>query len=77
MEAVVAAGWFGVVEDLLDVSKIEQGGMQFQFSDTDIRPLIKSITDELSVAATNKGLTLNLQIPDQGDFKVSADELKL
>lgn len=48
-----------VVEDLLNVTKIEQGGMQYVFKSTDIEKIIKDLVQELSITASKKGLSLS------------------
>ena len=65
-----------IVEDLLDVTKIEQGGMQYLFDDLDLVKIAKSITDEYQMAAKNKGLTLVYE-GDSDPAIVSADSVKM
>jgi signal transduction histidine kinase len=66
-----------VVEDLLDVSKIEQGGMKYEMSSIDIKKLAKDIADELKVTAKNKGLQLDFEEKDLGGYVVKADPVKI
>jgi signal transduction histidine kinase len=66
-----------VVEDLLDVSKIEQGGMKYEMSSIDIKKLAKDIADELKVTAKNKGLQLDFEEKDLGGYVVKADPIKI
>ncbi len=47
-----------IVEDLLDVSKMEQGGMQFEMADVDLVGLLKGLTNELQVSAKSRNLEL-------------------
>src|SRR3989338_538684 len=49
-----------LVEDLLNVSRIEQKRMQYDFEATDIVDLMASVIDELAPNAKAKGLTLDL-----------------
>lgn len=48
-----------VVEDLLNVSKIEQGGLKYEMSAFDISTTAESIAKDLKVTAEKKGLQLN------------------
>ncbi|MDD5032069.1 MAG: HAMP domain-containing sensor histidine kinase [Patescibacteria group bacterium] len=50
-----------LVEDLLNVSRIEQGRLKIEASAQDVNPLIKEIIAELSVQAKAKNLELKYQ----------------
>ena len=65
-----------VIEDLLSVSKIEQGGMQYEFSEIDLTHLAKDLVAELSITAKNKGLELTCEC-DTPTYSVMADPVKL
>lgn len=47
-----------LVEDLLDVSRIEQGRIQIEAKPLVVTPIIQSVVDELSVTANEKNLKL-------------------
>ncbi len=47
-----------IVEDLLSVTKIEQGGMQYEFTGIDLAKIAKTLVDEQSINAKNRGLEL-------------------
>ncbi|MBP6856522.1 MAG: hypothetical protein KBC42_00685 [Candidatus Pacebacteria bacterium] len=47
-----------IVEDLLDVSKMEQGGMKFEMADVDLVGILKGLTNELQVSAKSRNLDL-------------------
>ncbi|MDQ5928832.1 MAG: sensor signal transduction histidine kinase, partial [Bacteroidota bacterium] len=47
-----------IVEDLLSVTKIEQGGMQYEFTGIDLAKVAKMLVEEQSVNAKNRGLEL-------------------
>lgn len=66
-----------VVEDLLDVSKIEQGGMKYEMSAVDMKKLAKDIADELKISAKNKGLELSFEEKDLGTYVAKADPVKI
>lgn len=62
-----------VVEDLLNVSKIEQGGMVFEFAQVDIEKLVKDIADDLSISAEKKGLKLSFETDKKENYIAKAD----
>ncbi len=66
-----------VVEDLLDVSKIEQGGMRFEFTPVDLAKMAETVVKELNVTATAKGLALTFEKTFEGEIFVSADNVKI
>lgn len=72
-----AQGLINVVEDLLNVSKIEQGGMKYEFSATDLNKLVKQLVGEMCIPAENKNLDFTSDIPEGDQFVVFADGVKL
>ena len=72
-----AQGLVNVVEDLLNISKIEQGGMQYEFMATDVANIVKSLYNEMKIPAESKHLKFTLDVPDNDVFMVSADPTKL
>jgi len=66
-----------VVEDLLNVSKIEQGGMKYEMVKFDFGNLVKKTTTDLSITAEKKGLKLTCEISDNYKYFVNGDEEKL
>ena len=71
-----------VVNDYLDVSRIEQGRMHFDFSDLDIRDLLNECVSELTPSFNKKGLTCVNNIPvrngsDDIEYLVRVDRSKL
>lgn len=66
-----------MVEDFLNVSKIEQGGMQYVFAPTSLAKLVSDLFAEMKITAQNKGLDFTLTM-DTGDaFTIDADAGKL
>lgn len=49
------------VNDLLDVSRIERGKMQYSFEKADIFEIVSSVVEEFQLAAKKKGLILKLK----------------
>lgn len=66
-----------VVDDLLSVSKIEQGGMKYEMIAFDIITLINEIVDNISINAKQKGLDLNLSYIPNDKYFVIADKEKI
>jgi signal transduction histidine kinase len=66
-----------VVEDLLNVSKIEQGGMKYVMSTFDFGDLVKNVSKELSISAEKKGLKLICSIADNVVYNINGDKDKL
>lgn len=66
-----------IVEDLLNVSKIEQGGMVFNMQDgVDFSALIKDVFGLVEVTAKQRNLGFELDIKE-GDYKVTMDQEKM
>lgn len=72
-----AQGLVGVVEDLLNVSKIEQGGMKYEMTATNLAPIVQTLYQEMKIAAQEKGLSLEIDIPSNEQFIVRADPVKI
>lgn len=66
-----------VVEDLLNVSKIEAGGMKYEMIKFDFSDLVISVVKELSITAEKKGLKLISNIKNDTKYFVKGDKEKL
>lgn len=62
----------GIINDLLDISKIEAGKMDYKFGITTIDDTVKAVQTSLQGLATDKNISLNLDIQDNG-AKIFAD----
>ena len=66
-----------LVEDLLNVSRIEAGRMEFDFQLFQAEDIIQEVVDTLALSAKNKGLYLNYQKPGTPLQKIKMDGGKI
>jgi len=66
-----------IIEDFLNISRIEQGRMQYEFSSVDLEGLVQGIIKELGVPIKNAGLTLEYKREEKGPFIITADSGKM
>jgi len=66
-----------VVEDLLNVSKIEQGGMKYDMAKFDFGELVSKTAEELSITAEKKGLKFSYNINSSHSYFTKGDKEKL
>ncbi len=66
-----------IVEDYLNISQIEQGRMQYNFSTFDVVGLIKNIMSDVKNSVDRAGLTLDLTYPENVEYTISADKGKI
>ncbi len=66
----------GIINDLLDLSKIEAGKMDYHFKNMNVNSVIEYVKSTLSVLAKDKGLTLITE-EDENLPEISADSQRL
>jgi signal transduction histidine kinase len=66
-----------LIEDLLNVSRIERGKMEFLFESTDVEELARITFEQLQPMAKEKGLELTYKKPLQKPPLIMADKEKL
>ncbi len=66
-----------LVEDLLNVSRIEQGRLKVDLAPTRIEDVIRQVMEELETNAKNKGLTFEFKQPENPLPKIEADPDRL
>ena len=66
-----------VVEDLLNVSKIEAGGMKYEMAPFDIEKAASDLSTDLSITAQKKGLYLNFITDKKAPYTVNGDMEKI
>jgi signal transduction histidine kinase len=65
-----------VVEDFLDISRIEQGKMKYNFAKIDFGELVKNVTEELKPTIAKTKLTFSFDVIGD-NFTVNADKEKI
>jgi signal transduction histidine kinase len=65
-----------IIEDFLNVTRIELGTMHYDMSDFDLRDMVARSVEEFKQVATKKGLSLTLQAND-APFIVTGDSGKI
>lgn len=66
-----------IVNDFLNISRIEQGRMVYEKSVFDIVEMVKEVADELKPNIKDAGLDLKVNIPDNLFMRVNGDRNKL
>jgi len=65
-----------LINDVLDISKIEAGQLQLAYEDVDVRQVIEKVVQTTRPLAENKGIGLDFRIID-GDTGIKADYRRL
>lgn len=65
------------VNDFLNVSRIEQGKMEYRIIQSDLESLVKNAAEELQVSAKSKGLDLSYVSDGTGPYMVNMDTSKI
>lgn len=66
-----------MVEDFLNISRIEQGRMKYEMSQMELSILVKEIIDELKPTVEKAGLSLTFSTDKQPPYFVKADKTKI
>jgi signal transduction histidine kinase len=66
-----------IVGDFLDVSRIEQGRMKYDFKDFDIKELAKQVVTELKPNVEKRGLKLLYSCDENLDYHIFGDQGKI
>jgi len=72
-----AQGLSSLVEDLLNISKIEQGGMKYEMMSTELGPIVESLYNDMKIPASNKGLEFTLDIAQESNLVATVDPMKM
>lgn len=66
-----------LVENLLNISRIESGRLQFNYQDTDLNKMVESVMEELEANAKKKGLILQYKSPAKPVSVLKLDDEKI
>ena len=66
-----------LLTEILDLAKVEAGAMPIRMAPVQLRPLMQGIRELFAVTAVEKGLALQLDLPDTLPDWVMADDLRL
>lgn len=66
-----------MIEDFLNISRIEKGEITYNFKKIDIKKLIKDINEEFSASIEGLKIPIHIYIDENKNFYAIADELKL
>lgn len=69
-------GLVKIVNDFLDISRIEQGRMKYDMADFDVKELAQEVVEELKPNIENKGLQVEFSSKNTG-FMVFGDKMKI
>jgi signal transduction histidine kinase len=66
-----------VVGDYLDISRIEQGRMKYDFSDFDLKVLVETVINEMTPTVKLASLDISFDVKLEADHMVHADQGKI
>ena len=66
-----------VIEDFLNITRIELGTMKYDQSEVDFKALVESVAKELRINVEKKGLQFSFEADEAGDYKLIGDSGKL
>jgi two-component system, sensor histidine kinase len=66
-----------IVNDILDYNKIEAGKISFENIEMDVYSLSKNIVQSLQISASDKGISLRIEIDEKLDIPVFGDPTRL
>lgn len=66
-----------LVEDLLNISRIESGRVQFNFIEAQIEPIVADLVDMFSIMAKDRGLYVKIKLPKKSLPKLKLDVNKI
>ena len=66
-----------LVENLLSISRIESGRMEYQKKLFRLEDMLKELVDNFTIIAMNKGLKLEMELPKDPLPEIMADQIKI
>ena len=72
-----ALNLLGIINDILDLSKVEAGKMELINSDYYVQILVQDTVNMIKVAAAQKGLKVNVDVAQDIPYKLNGDEVRI
>jgi signal transduction histidine kinase len=66
-----------LIDDILDLSRLDLGTMKFVFEKIDVKEIFKNVVKELYLLAAKKGLTLKAGVSNNVPDQITADRSRL
>ncbi|MEA1953923.1 MAG: ATP-binding protein [Campylobacterota bacterium] len=66
-----------IINDILDISKVEAGKLSIEYLPTDIRVIIQELNNVFSYKAKLKGLSLNIKVDENVPTTLILDEIRV
>jgi signal transduction histidine kinase/CheY-like chemotaxis protein/HPt (histidine-containing phosphotransfer) domain-containing protein len=66
-----------IVNDVLDMSKVEAGELKLQASDVDLKQMVETVLSPMRVLAESKGLRLSAELEGLSERAVRGDDMRL
>jgi CheY-like chemotaxis protein len=66
-----------LIEDIIDISKVNAGKLTLDFEEVDLKQIVSSSIETLRVQAAQKGIALKSEIQDGIDYRIRGDEVRL
>ncbi len=66
-----------IINDILDISKIEEGKVEIIPVDYDLSSVINDLTNMIQARAESKGLSLKLEVDDETPKMLTGDEIRI
>lgn len=66
-----------LISDLLDLSRLEEGGVKLERAPTDLATLVKDAIEPVAVMAESKGIAVTFATPPEGGTDVRLDALRM
>lgn len=67
----------GIINDILDLSKIESGKLSVVYKDFDMKKMLDNVIDIVAEKAQDKGLVLNFEVDSNIPERIHGDSLRL
>lgn len=72
-----ALNLLGIINDILDLSKVEAGKMELINSDYYVQILVQDTLNMIKVAAAQKGLKVNVDLAQDMPYQLNGDEVRI